>query len=209
MRTAPWRRPPGLPPGRDPAGLRSPVQGGSSHTPRATRGNRDQPARSGAVMMELVRIAAIDGALPPDRAIARVACRGNEDPGGAAGNLQEFGVRAANADGSNGLVALGNLQLVLLRDHAVNGTAQFAAVESGKQRGGKPAALQNHGNPVGQTEATHGQQCFAGLGAEGGGGARMAPLLCGTRAGLPPPCRKAPCLPWDGSPGSGPPPGAP
>src|ERR1035437_11019190 len=125
MRTAPWHRPKGLPSGRDPAGLRSPIQGGSSRTPRATRGNRDQPAGSGAVMMKLVRIAAIDGALPPDRAIARVGRRGDEEPGGTAGNLQEFGVRAANADGSNGLVALGNLQLVLLPDHAANGTAQF------------------------------------------------------------------------------------
>jgi hypothetical protein len=49
-------------------------------------------------MMKLVGVAAIDGAFPPDRAISGISRRADQEPGGPKGDLQEFGVRAANTD---------------------------------------------------------------------------------------------------------------
>jgi len=85
------------------------------------------------MMMKLVRVAAINRAFPPDRAISGVSRRGDQESGSSRGNLQEFRVRAANTDRADSLVAFGNLQLIFLRNHLIYGPPQFAAVQSRKQ----------------------------------------------------------------------------
>ena len=62
---------------------------------RSFDGHRDQPARSRPVVMELIRITAVNCSFPPDSAIPGVARGGNEEPGRSRRYLQKFGIPAA------------------------------------------------------------------------------------------------------------------